>query len=46
MWFTTVWLAPKKDFAVITVTNIGGDQAAKATDEAAWKLIQEILLKK
>jgi CubicO group peptidase (beta-lactamase class C family) len=46
MWFTTVWLAPKKDFAVITVTNIGGDQAAKATDEAAWKLIQEMLLKK
>jgi CubicO group peptidase (beta-lactamase class C family) len=45
MWFTVVWLAPKKDFAVIVVTNVGGNRAATATDRAAWTLIQEFLLK-
>ena len=39
MWFTDAWLAPRRDFAVVVLTNIGGDDAAKATDEVAAKVI-------
>ncbi len=45
MWFVVAWLAPKRDFAVIIGTNQGGDEASKATDEAAWALIQDHLKK-
>lgn len=39
MNFAVVWMAPKRDFAVLVVTNQGGDAAAKACDEAAAALI-------
>lgn len=43
MNFTVIWLAPKKDFAVVVCTNLGGDGAEKAADAAAWALIQKFL---
>lgn len=39
MWFATVWLAPKRGFAVLAVTNQGGQEAAKAVDETCAALI-------
>ena len=39
MNFCVVWMAPKRDFAVLVVTNAGGDEAAAACDEAASALI-------
>lgn len=41
--FAVVWMAPLKDFAVLVATNQGGDEAAKACDEAAGVLIQDHL---
>ena len=41
MWYCTVWIAPARDFAVLVTTNQGGDEAAKACDEASWALIQD-----
>ncbi len=43
MWFSNAWLAPRRDFAVVVLTNIGGDAAAKATDEVAAKVIAAYL---
>ena len=43
MFYAVIWLAPKKDFAVVVCTNVGGDLGAKATDAAAARLIQEYL---
>ena len=40
MWYCVVWAAPKKHFAVLVATNIGGDDAEKACDEAAAAVIQ------
>jgi len=42
MWFCVVWIAPKKDFAVLVATNAGLD-AAGATDQAAAAIIGECL---
>jgi CubicO group peptidase (beta-lactamase class C family) len=39
MNFAVAWLAPRRDFAVLVVTNQGGDIAAKACDEVASALI-------
>jgi CubicO group peptidase (beta-lactamase class C family) len=39
MWFCIAWLAPKKHFAVLVATNVAGDDAEKACDEAAAALI-------
>ena len=39
MWFSNAWLAPRRDFAVVVLTNVGGDDAAKATDEVAAQVI-------
>lgn len=41
--YAVAWLAPRKDFAVLVVTNQGGDVAAKATDAAAAALIGRFL---
>ncbi len=41
--FAVVWMAPKKKFAVLVVTNIGGDEAAQACDEAASAAIRFFL---
>jgi len=46
MFYTVIWLAPKKDFAVVVCTNIGGDKGSQGTDAAAWALIQKFLLEK
>jgi hypothetical protein len=40
MNYAVVWVAPKRDFAVLVCTNQGGDSAAKGTDEAAAALIK------
>lgn len=39
LWYATVWIAPGRGFAVLAVTNSGGDEAAKATDATAAALI-------
>lgn len=38
--FAVAWLAPKKNFAVLVVTNIGGDKAPQACDEVVSYVIQ------
>jgi CubicO group peptidase (beta-lactamase class C family) len=38
--FAVVWIAPRKDFAALAVTNQGGMAAAQATDQVAEALIQ------
>lgn len=43
MWYCTAWFAPARDFAVVVTSNQGGDEAAKACDEACWALIQDHL---
>ncbi len=43
MNFAVVWMAPKRDFAVLVATNAGGDEAPKACDEVAAALIDEYL---
>jgi CubicO group peptidase (beta-lactamase class C family) len=42
---TVIWLAPKKNFAVVVSTNLGGQVAEKAADEAAGALIQKFLVR-
>lgn len=39
MNFSVVWMAPKRDFAVLVCCNQGDDTAAKACDEVAAALI-------
>jgi hypothetical protein len=36
-----MWLAPRRNFAVVAATNAGGPQADKACDEAVGALIQQ-----
>ena len=43
MFYTIIWIAPKKDFAFIVCTNVGGDEAAKDCDEVVGQLIQKFL---
>ena len=43
MWYAVVWVAPEKDFAVLVATNAGGDEAAKACDEAAGALVRRVV---
>jgi hypothetical protein len=40
MNYAVAWLAPRRDFAVLVVTNQGGMTANKACDEAASALIR------
>ncbi len=39
MNYAVAWLAPRRDFAVLAVTNQGGEAARKACDEAASTVI-------
>jgi len=39
MNYANVWLAPKRDFAIMVCVNQGDDAAFKATDEAVRALI-------
>lgn len=41
MWFSVVWIAPKRGFAVMAVTNLGGKDGTLATDAAASLLIEQ-----
>lgn len=43
LWMAWVWIAPDDDFAVLVVTNQGGEAAQTGTDAAAWALIQQQL---
>lgn len=38
-WFAVVWMAPKRNFAVLAATNQGGEAAAEACDRAAAAMI-------
>jgi CubicO group peptidase (beta-lactamase class C family) len=40
MWYCSAWLAPARDFAVLTATNQGGGAAPKACDESCESLIR------
>jgi CubicO group peptidase (beta-lactamase class C family) len=42
-WHAVVWIAPKRDFAVLVAANQGGDKGSKACDLGAWMLIQDHL---
>jgi CubicO group peptidase (beta-lactamase class C family) len=44
MSFAVVWMAPKRDFAVLVASNQGAGDVAKGCDEAVWMLINEFLL--
>jgi D-alanyl-D-alanine carboxypeptidase len=39
LWHCTAWLSPARGFAVLAVTNQGGEAAEKATDDTAAALI-------
>jgi hypothetical protein len=43
-WYAAVWIAPARDFAVLTATNQGGPAGETATDQAASKLIDSLAL--
>lgn len=40
MFYTVIWIAPKKDFAVVVAANIGGEAGFEACDGAAADLIK------
>jgi arylsulfatase A len=44
LWFVAVWIAPRRDFAVLSACNQGGDEACKACDAAASTLIRHFLI--
>ncbi|MBI3879271.1 MAG: beta-lactamase family protein [Verrucomicrobia bacterium] len=46
MNYTVLWLAPKRDFAVVVCTNFGGAGAAEAADQVVGELIQKFLQQK
>ncbi len=39
MWYIVMWLAPEKNFAVIAATNIYGNGAEKACDDAVTAMV-------
>ncbi len=39
VWFATVWIAPQRDMGMLAVTNAGGDEGDRATDEIVEALI-------
>lgn len=46
MWFAVIWIAPAKDAAFVAATNIAGDGAEKACDDAVAALINKLLVSK
>jgi CubicO group peptidase (beta-lactamase class C family) len=40
MWYLMMWLAPKKDFAVIVATNTGAGNTFQGCDEVAAQMIK------
>lgn len=45
MWHSRAWVAPRKGFAVLVTTNIGGDKYGLAVNQASWDIIQHYLQK-
>ncbi len=43
MWYIVMWLAPEKNFCIIAATNVAGDDAEKACDDAAVMMIHKWL---
>lgn len=43
MWYIVMWLAPEKNFSVIAATNVAGDDAEKACDDACVMMIDKWL---
>ncbi len=39
LWYATIWLAPKKNFAFMAAANLAGDLGPRATDEAVAGMI-------
>jgi CubicO group peptidase (beta-lactamase class C family) len=39
VWYATMWIAPNRDFAILTVTNAGSSAGAKGADDAIRALI-------
>ncbi len=44
--YAVMWISPEKKFAVVAACNMGGDEAAKACDDACAMLIGRVLEKK
>lgn len=40
MWYTVMWLAPKKDLAFVAATNVAGKNAERGCDEAVARLVR------
>jgi CubicO group peptidase (beta-lactamase class C family) len=45
MWYVVMWLAPEKNFSVVTATNIAGPDAQQGCDEVASAMIENWLAK-
>ncbi|WP_254513598.1 serine hydrolase domain-containing protein [Anatilimnocola floriformis] len=43
MWYAVMWLAPNKQFGVISAANIGGEAATKGCDDVAAAMIKKWL---
>lgn len=41
-WYSSIWLAPARDFAILVSTNQGGKVAETASDEAVVELIRAV----
>ncbi|HEY0072705.1 MAG TPA: serine hydrolase domain-containing protein [Abditibacteriaceae bacterium] len=41
MNYSVMWLAPRRNFAVVICTNVAGEGVDGAIDEIAWQLIQK-----
>jgi len=39
-WYAIIWIAPKRNLAVLVACNQGGKVAQQACDDAVWKLVQ------
>lgn len=44
-WYVVMWVAPKRNFAVIAATNIAGREAEQGCDEAVTAMIEKWLPK-
>jgi CubicO group peptidase (beta-lactamase class C family) len=40
-WFSNVWIAPNRNWAIVVLTNYGGKSAFEATDSVVARMIQE-----
>lgn len=40
-WYSIVWIAPERNFAVIAATNIGGEKIFKKLDATVWAVIRD-----